>query len=185
MTDQNLNTEEEVFETPLSETTEETSDTSQPETTDEVAQLRELLAKANENLARSNADYQNLLRRTEKDRAEMAEFFTQNFAKKLLPTLDNLDRVVSGTPAESQTGAVYEGVKQAAAGLSKVLESMGVKAFESLGVDLDPNLHEALSQGAGPEGKIIMEFEKGYKLNDTVIRHAKVIVGNGTESPTA
>lgn len=92
MTDQNLNTEEEILETPLTETSSEDTQTS---STDEVIQLRELLAKANENLARSNADYQNLLRRTEKDRAEMADFFTQNFAKKLLPTLDNLDRVVS------------------------------------------------------------------------------------------
>lgn len=61
---------------------------------------------------------------------------------------------------------------------------MGVKSFESLGADLDPNLHEALSQGVGPAGKIIVEFEKGYKHHDTIIRHAKVIVGNGVESPT-
>ncbi len=109
----------------------------------------------------------------------MSAYFTQNFAKKLLPTLDNLDRVVSGTPVELQTGAVYEGVKHAATGLSKVLEAMGVQSFSSVGEPLDPELHEALSQGPGPEGSIVAEFEKGYKLGDTVIRHAKVVVGNG------
>lgn len=110
----------------------------------------EEIARLKEALARANADYQNLLRRTEKDRMEMTSFFTQNLTKKLLPTLDNLDRVVSGTPVELRTGAVYDGVKQAATGLSKVLESMGVKPFESVGADLDPHLHEALSQGPGP-----------------------------------
>ncbi len=143
MTDQNPAIEMEDLENQTSEITEETPTQSGD---DGVSLLKEQLAKANESLARANADYQNLLRRTEKDRVEMSSFFTQNFAKKLLPTLDNLDRVVSGTPAEFQTGAVYDGVKQAAAGLSKVLESMGVKSYESVGSDLDPHFHEALSQ---------------------------------------
>ncbi len=112
-----------------------------PEST-EIVQLKE-------SLARANADYQNLLKRSESERMEMASYFTESFAKKLLPTLDNLDRVVSGTPLELRVGAVYEGVKNAATGLSKVLEGMGVVSFESLGQELDPNLHEALSQAPG------------------------------------
>ncbi len=136
------------------------------------------ITKLQESLARSTADYQNLVKRGESERADMSRYFTENFARKLLPTLDNLDRVVSGTPPESQTGVVYEGVKNAAAGLSKVLEGMGVVAFSSVGSELDPDLHEALSQGPGPAGQIVQEFERGYKLGDRVIRHAKVIVGS-------
>lgn len=74
---------------------------------------------------------------------------------------------------------MYEGVKHAATGLSRVLEGMGVSAFESLGKELDPSLHEAMSQGPGPAGQIISEFEKGYQLGEKVIRHAKVVVGTG------
>jgi molecular chaperone GrpE len=146
---------------------------------DPTIELAWALEKAQESAARATADYQNLLKRSELERAEMSFYFTENFAKKLLPTLDNLDRVVSGTPTESQNGPVYEGVKNAAAGLLKVLEGLGVSAFESLGVELDPNLHEALTQGPGPAGIIVSEFERGYKLKDKVIRHAKVVVGMG------
>ena len=66
------------------------------------------IQKLKEALARATADYQNLIKRSQAERSEMAEYFTENFAKKILPTLDNLDRVVSGTPAELQNGAVYE-----------------------------------------------------------------------------
>lgn len=139
----------------------------------------ETLQKLTEALARSTADYQNLVKRSESERKEMASFFTESFVKKILPTLDNLDRVVSGTPLEFQTGAVYEGVKHATTALNRTLEGMGVSSFVSIGNELDPSLHEALSQASGPAGQIVSEFEKGYKLGDKVIRHAKVIVGNG------
>ena len=139
----------------------------------------ETIQKLTEALARSTADYQNLVRRNEIERKEMATFFTESFVKKILPTLDNLDRIVEGTPAEAQNNPVYEGVKHAVTGLNRAFESMGVNAFVSIGSELDPSLHEALSQSPGPVGEIISEFEKGYKLGDKVIRHAKVIVGNG------
>jgi molecular chaperone GrpE len=151
------------------------------EVTEEILETQdtETIQKLTEALARANADYQNLLKRSESERKEMATFFTESFVKKILPTLDNLDRVVNGTPLESQTGAVYEGVKHATTGLNRTLEGMGVSAFVSIGSELDPSLHEALSQAPGPVWEIVSEFEKGYKLGDKVIRHAKVIVGNG------
>jgi molecular chaperone GrpE (heat shock protein) len=62
----------------------------------------EKIKKLTDALARATADYQNLLKRSESERREMAAFFTESFVKKILPTLDNLDRVVSGTPAELQ-----------------------------------------------------------------------------------
>lgn len=141
---------------------------------DEVQRLRD-------QLARLTADYQNLLRRVEQEKNEMASFFTEKFVKKMLPTVDNLDRVLTATPEELRIGSVYEGVRNAYAGLVKEFESMGVTSYTSLGGELDPNLHEALSQWPGPTGVIIAEFEKGYTLGKKVIRHAKVVVGNGNE----
>lgn len=139
----------------------------------------ETIQRLTEALSRATADYQNLLKRSESERKEMATFFMESFVKKILPTLDNLDRVVHGTPIESRSGAVYEGVMHATTGLNRTLEGMGVSSFVSMGNELDPSLHEALSQAPGPVGQIVSEFEKGYKLGDKVIRHAKVIVGNG------
>lgn len=74
--------------------------TGDTENGDELAKLKEEISKLKDQLARVNADYQNLAFRHERERSEMANFFTENFAKKLLPTLDNLERVVSGTPEE-------------------------------------------------------------------------------------
>lgn len=143
-----------------------------PAADDEIAKLKDLLA-------RQMADSQNQAQRYERDKREMGTFFTENFVKKILPTLDNLDRIISGTPESMREGVVYKWVKNASAGLSKTLESLGVTAFESLGKELDPHLHEALTQAPGAEWIVVQEFEKGYMLGDRVVRHAKVIVGNG------
>lgn len=63
-----------------------------------------------------------------------------------------------------------------------MLEGLGITSFESIGTELDPTFHEALSQCPGPVGVIMTEFEKGYKLNKKIIRPAKVVVGNGEEA---
>jgi molecular chaperone GrpE len=172
---------ESLLETPeaTAETTPEATEETPPESAIPESGDTEKIQKLAEALARATADYQNLLKRSENERREMAVFFTESFVKKVLPTLDNLDRVVTGTPAELRTGAVYEGVKHAATGLYKALESMGVASFVSLGTQLDPNFHDAMGQGPGTAGEVVSEFEKGYQIGDKVIRHAKVIVGSG------
>ena len=176
-TDDTHITPEEIDDTSVSTGSESGDQVSVAE--DPIVQFTATLARSQEIAARATADYQNLLKRSELERVEMSSYFTESFAKKLLPTLDNLDRVVSGTPIKSQNWAVYEGVKNAAAGLLKVLEGLGVHAFTSLGAELDPSLHDALSQGPGPAGIVVSEFECGYKIKDKVIRHAKVVVGSG------
>lgn len=139
---------------------------------DETAKLREALARA-------QADYKNLSARTERERLEMADYVTEKFVSKLLPSVDNLDRLLSGTPESERSGALYEGVKSTHAGIVRSLEAAGIVAFESVGQPLDPDFHEAVAQVPGAEGTVVAEFEKGYKLRDKVIRHAKVTVGNG------
>ena len=141
--------------------------------------LSEELAIAKEALARAQADYKNLLTRTERERREMATFMTEKILTKILPSLDSLERIVAFTPESERTGSVYKGVAQSATGLSKALESLGLTPFVSVGEMVDPSLHEAIMQAPGEEGKIVTEIEKGYKLSDKVIRHAKVVVGNG------
>lgn len=140
------------------------------------------IAKLKDTLARSQADYKNLVARTERERNEMGEYVTEKLVVKLLPSFDNLERLLSGTPEAERTGVLYEGVKSTFAGLVRALESVGVSSFESAGQPLDPAFHEAVAQVPGAEGAVVVEFEKGYKLREKVIRHAKVTVGNGTEA---
>lgn len=137
------------------------------------------IGKLKDTLARSQADYKNLVARTERERNEMADYVTEKLVGKLLPSVDNFERLVSGTAESERSGALYDGVKSTLAGIVRTLESVGVTSFESVGKPLDPAFHEAVAQVPGEEGIVMNEFEKGYKLRDKVIRHAKVTVGNG------
>lgn len=138
----------------------------------------EEVLKLREALARSQADYQNMMMRAERDRKDMQFFLTEKLLKGLLVQIDHLDRAVT-IKADVTGDAFVDGVRNVQAGLAKYLESHGVTTFSSLGQEVDPDKHEVLSQMPGEEGKIIAEFEKGYMFGDRVLRHAKVVVGSG------
>lgn len=144
-----------------------------------VTNIEQEILILKESLARSQADYHNLIRRVDRDRNEMWEFLTSNIVTKFLPSIDNLERIINSTPEDLQGNSLFEWVKSIHSWLVKTLESMGVKTFESIGQQVDANLHDVMSQMPWEEWIIIQEFEKWYKLGDKVIRHAKVIVGSG------
>lgn len=168
--------------TPVEETLETiASETETPQTdaaTDPVSDLEKTITELRASLARSQADYQNLLMRVDRDKAEMIHFLSAKIFTPLLTQIDHLDRAVK--IKEGVEGDTFvDGVRNLQNGLEKYLESQGVTAFTSVGQEVDPDRHDVLSQADGSEGKIVSEFEKGYTLGDRVIRHAKVIVGNG------
>lgn len=138
----------------------------------------EEIAKLREALARSQADYQNMMMRAGRDRKDMQFFLMEKLLRGLLVQIDNLDRAVE-IKKDIQDDAFVDGVRNVQSGLKKYLENHGVVTFDSIGQEVDPDKHEVLSQMAGEEGKILQEFEKGYMLGDRVLRHAKVIVGSG------
>ena len=162
MTQENENLQDETV-------TEETIENPTSEN-DEIATLRDQLARA-------QADYQNLKMRGERDRADMIHFLTEKLLSPLLTQIDNLDRAVKIKDGVTDD-AFVDGVRAVQSGLQKYLENQGVKAFDSVGQEVDPDKHEVLSQAPGKEGIIVTEFEKGYMLGDRVLRHAKVIVGS-------
>lgn len=138
---------------------------------DEVARLRE-------SLARSQADYQNLIMRVDRDKAEMVSFLSGKIINPLLTQVDNLERAVKLKEWVEGDGFV-DGVRSVLAWMQKYLESQGVKSFSSVGEEVDPARHDVMTQSPGPEGKIVTEFERGYLIGDRVLRHAKVVVGSG------
>lgn len=130
-------------------------------------------------LARALADLQNYKRRSEEEKASFVKYANAELLKQLLPVFDHLNLSIHHLPENIKDNEWAKGVVQINAELLKTLEGMGIQRIETVGKPLDPNLHEALMQGPGEQNVIIEEFEPGYTLNGTVVKPAKVKVGNG------
>lgn len=178
--DENITQEEQVLDNDLSELQEEISElediTEENENTlksesEEISKLKELLA-------RTQADYQNFKFRSERDREDMMFFLKYDIFKKILPRIDDLERMIKNTPDEWKTGALYEWILALEKALKRDLDNLWVKPFDSIWLEVDPNKHEVMTQIPSDKPWIIVdEFEKGYMLWDRVLRVAKVIVG--------
>jgi len=137
------------------------------------------ISKLKDALARSQADFDNFKKRTERDKQDMIFFLKVDILKKILPRIDDLERIIHNTPEEMREWGVYEGVLALQKTLMKDIASLGVEPFVSKGEAVDPERHEVMTQIPGEEWIIVDEFEKGYMLGDKVLRVAKVVVGNG------
>ncbi len=138
---------------------------------DEITRLRD-------SLARSQADYQNLLMRNDRDKMEVVSFLSGKILLPLLTQVDNLERAVK-LKEWVEGDSFVDWVRSMLVSMERYLESQGVKYFVSLWEEVDPTKHDVMTQAPGEEGKIITEFEKGYMLGSRVLRHAKVVVGSG------
>lgn len=143
--------------------------------------------KAGEYLAmwqRAQADFINYKRRTEQERLEFNSFANATLVQAILPVLDDLERALDAIPEEFAGHDWVQGVKLVERKFKTVLEGQGVKPILALGMQFDPKYHEALRQGEGEEGVVIGELQKGYMLNDKLLRPARVVVGKGSEEAT-
>lgn len=134
--------------------------------------------KCRDILARTMADFDNFKKRTERDKQDMIFFLKQDIFKKILPALDDIERIIRNTPEEIQTNALFEWVVSLQTKLSEDLEKLWVKKFDTLWESVNPDLHDVMTTVPWKEEWVIFdEFEKWYMLWDKVLRHAKVIVG--------
>jgi len=150
----------------------------------QIAKLKDtqkLLVSEKEKLSEKNvrllAEFDNYRRRTKDERVKIIKYAGEDLAKSILPILDDLNRTLDANE-ETNTKTILEGLKLIVNKMDGALEDHGVSAFDSLGEDFDSNLHEALMSEKSNKGKdvIVKEFEKGYKMNDKILRHAKVVV---------
>lgn len=155
---------------------------------DEVAALERALAdvkaKAEANLAgwqRAQADFANYKRRTEQELADCGNQAKASLILTLLPVLDDLERAFGALPEGVSTGWL-DGFSMIERKLRATLETLGLSPIKAVGEAFDPRFHEATAQGEGPEGIVIGEMQKGYRFGGRVIRHSKVVVGNGSKS---
>ena len=148
----------------------------------EESALEKAQAQAEEylNMAqRVQADFDNYRRRTKATRAEAYEEGAREVIKQLLPVVDNLERAIA---QETTDEAMATGVKMVYRQLMDTLEKRGVSVIDRPGEKFDPNLENAVMQGTSDEGEpgtVCAVLQKGYKLGETVIRHAMVKVVEG------
>ncbi|MES2778411.1 MAG: nucleotide exchange factor GrpE [Bacteroidota bacterium] len=144
---------------------------------DWVAELKAMEDK----YLRLYAEFDNYKRRTNAERIELFKTAGQEVLISLLPVLDDFSRALKAMQTATEVGPVKEGVELVNNKLSAILTAKGLKAMESVGKPFDSEFHEAITNIPAPsndlKGKIIDEVEKGYFLNEKVIRFAKVVVG--------
>ncbi|MFA5117897.1 MAG: nucleotide exchange factor GrpE [Candidatus Omnitrophota bacterium] len=149
----------------------------------EYALLKEDAAKGQEawdKMVRVQADFDNVRKRLEREKQEFVKFANEGIIAELLNTLDDLERAVDLAESKHQDmPAFLKGIEMVLAHLYELLKKHGIKPMDALGKAFDPNCHEALMQVEDknmPEHTVVEELQKGYYLNERVIRTAKVKV---------
>ncbi len=151
------------------------------EESEALTRLKEELEGAKDKFLRLYSEFENFRKRTAKERLELIQSANEQLLQTLLPVADDFER--AGNSFKDKNEKDLEGFFLIHSKFKKVLELYGVKTMDiGKGSDFNADLHEAITQVAAPEpflkGKIIDVVEKGYVLNDKVIRYAKVVVGN-------
>ena len=127
------------------------------------------------------ADFDNFRKRVMREKADLLKNAGERVISGLLPIVDDFERGLAAAAEAKDAEAVRQGMEMIYQKLVRYLESQGVKAMDSNGADFDPDLHEAIATVPAPtpeqKGKVLDTTQKGYMLNDKVLRHAKVAVG--------
>ncbi|MBR2577023.1 MAG: nucleotide exchange factor GrpE [Firmicutes bacterium] len=138
--------------------------------------LQAALDEANDKYMRLAAEYQNYRRRTDAEKTSIAQYANERIAKELLNVVDNFERALAAAEGDE---SVKSGVELIYKQLMGVLSNFGVSVIETEGKEFDPNFHNAVlseeAEGVEP-GQILMELQKGYMLNDRLLRPSMVKV---------
>ena len=192
--DMNIEDEETLNEAPVEETDNQAEESENPENAEnsenaeESSEEQDPLEKAlaenaelKDKWLRSVAEFENYRKRTLKERAELILNGGEKFITAILPVLDDMERAIENGAKTDDPAVLREGMKLIYQKFMKTLESQGVSKIETTDADFDTDLHEAVAMvpgmGDDKKGKVIDCLQQGYKLNDKVIRHAKVAVG--------
>lgn len=146
----------------------------------ETEALKEQIAQLNDKYLRQAAEFDNFRRRTAKERVELIQTAGKDVVKDLLDVLDDSDRAQEQLVKTDDIAQIKEGVQLVFNKFRNVLTARGLKPMEAVGTEFNPDLHEAVTEidaGEDMQGKVVAEVQKGYYLNDKIIRHAKVVVG--------
>ncbi len=186
--DQELNElqEENVLPEDESKLDTENNIENNPETAEEALteeeRLKAEVAEWQNKHLRLYAEFDNFKRRTSKERLELLQMAGKDVIVDLLPVLDDFERALKSMETATDVEAVREGVKLVHHKLKNILSQKGLKEMEARGAEFNADIHEGITNIPAPsdelKGKVVDELEKGYYLNDKVIRFAKVVIGS-------
>jgi molecular chaperone GrpE len=159
-------------------------------TPEQLTELKARAARADENwdrLLRTSADFDNFKKRAAREKQEAVKYANEGLLQKLVPVLDSLDMALTAaqTTGPDASQSLQAGVGLVCQQLKAVLAEAGLEEVNAVGSRFDPNLHEALSQQETPEvpeGHVVHQARKGYRLRDRLLRPASVVVA---KQPTA
>lgn len=147
----------------------------------ETEKLAEEVAQWRDKYVRLSAEFDNYRKRTLKEKMELVSSAGEDVIKALLPVMDDLERALDAMAKSSDVNSVREGVVLISNKLRDTLRGRGLSEIEAVGQELDTDFHEAIAKipaaDGSQKGKVVDVVQKGYKLNDKVIRHSKVVVG--------
>ncbi len=180
-TQQTADTQPQAEETPEKKTEGQENETEEEDDAARIASLTEQLEKEKKEYLFLMAEFDNFRKRTMRDKAELIKNAAEGAYMGILPIVDDMERGLKASADATDAAAVREGLELIYDKLVKLLEKNGVKAIDTADTVFDTERHEAISAVPVPDpkmkGRIIDTVEKGYTLNDKVIRHAKVVVG--------
>ncbi len=178
----NANVDEMVAENPDEEQSGKEQSSAENEPVDEMVELRQQVGELKDKYIRLVAEFENYKKRTVREKLDWMKTAAQDTITAMLPVLDDFDRAKKFAEGENGEGeGLGEGVELVYQKLYNTLKQRGLEPMDSTGEPFDPELHEAITEIPAPsedmKGKVFDTIEKGYRLNDKIIRHAKVVVG--------
>jgi len=153
---------------------------------DEVTKLQEKLAQAleetkvhQEQYLRTLAEMENLRKRTQRDKEELAKYANESILREILPVIDNLERAVEHAEQAASDEGLFEGVQMTLTQFSQLLSKFGVEPVDAIGQPFDPAYHQAMGQMESedyPVNTVVQQMQKGYQLNKRLLRPAFVML---------
>jgi len=148
---------------------------------EEIIELKQQVGELKDKYLRVYAEFENFRKRSVREKLDMMKTAAQDTMSVLLPVLDDFDRAKKASDSPDSEEKLPEGIELLYHKIYNVLKNKGLEPMESNGETFDAELHEAITDIPAPteemKGKVIDTVEKGYKLKDKIIRHAKVVVG--------
>lgn len=167
--------------TSTDEATSDSSNNADNSSENAAPTAEEQIAALNDKYLRLYSEFDNYRKRTNKEKLDLIATASASVLKDMLSVLDDFERAIANNETVDDINTVKEGFALIQTKLKTILEGKGLKAMEAKGGPFDPELHEAIANVPAPtealKGKVVDDVERGYYLNDKVIRYAKVVVG--------
>src|SRR5213083_1563926 len=151
-------------------------------TDDAVANLQRDLDRFRDLALRTQADFENYKKRAARERDEGIKYANRSLLERLVPIVDNFELGLSAAREESKHSPIYSGMSMVLKQLTDFLADNGLQPIDAVGKQFDPNLHEAIGHEPSdevPEGRVIRQTRRGYRLKDRLLRPAAVVVSSG------